>query len=63
MNDIAALNVGDGMVATATRQAGEGVLWIHGDTLDFRVWHELWEQLPGWRHLGVDLRGTGDPVR
>ncbi len=58
------LDVGDGMVATATRPAGESVLWIHGYTMDSRVWHELWEHLPGWRHLGVDLPGHGrsDPL-
>lgn len=43
------------------REAGRGpaVLWIHGYTMDSSVWAELWERLPGWRHVGVDLPGHG----
>jgi 2-succinyl-6-hydroxy-2,4-cyclohexadiene-1-carboxylate synthase len=35
------------------------VLWIHGYTLDSSIWHELWDCLPNWTHLGVDLPGHG----
>lgn len=45
----------------ATRSAGSGppVLWIHGYTMDSSTWAPLWELLPGWRHVGVDLPGHG----
>ena len=39
--------------------AGAPVLWIHGYTLDSSIWRRLWDLLPGWRHLGVDLPGHG----
>lgn len=44
------------------RAAGSGpaVLWIHGYTMDSSIWTELWELLPGWRHIGVDLPGHGE---
>jgi 3-oxoadipate enol-lactonase len=43
------------------RTAGRGpaVVWIHGYTMDSSIWAELWERLPGWRHIGVDLPGHG----
>ncbi|MGW2220300.1 alpha/beta fold hydrolase [Nonomuraea sp. NPDC001684] len=43
------------------RSTGEGraVLWIHGYTMDASVWEPLWNLLPGWRHVGVDLPGHG----
>jgi pimeloyl-ACP methyl ester carboxylesterase len=43
---------------------GEGVLWIHGYTLDSRSWGGLWPLVPGYRHVGVDLPGHGasDPT-
>jgi 3-oxoadipate enol-lactonase len=48
--------------ALAVRRAGasgDGVLWIHGYTLDSGVWDELWSALAGRRHVGVDLPGHG----
>lgn len=36
-----------------------GVAWLHGYTMDSRVWGPLWHLLPGRRHLGVDLPGHG----
>jgi pimeloyl-ACP methyl ester carboxylesterase len=42
-----------------TRGDGPSVLWIHGYTMDSSVWEPLWELLPGWRHVGVDLPGHG----
>jgi 3-oxoadipate enol-lactonase len=38
---------------------GPAVLWIHGYTMDSSVWRPLWDLLPGWRHIGVDLPGHG----
>lgn len=44
-----------------TLAAGDGppVLWIHGYTMDSSLWRELWNLLPGFRHIGVDLPGHG----
>jgi len=52
-------------LALRTAGGGEAILWIHGYTLDSTIWDELWELLPQWRHLGVDLPGHGaaDPAR
>jgi len=44
-------------VETAGR--GPAVLWIHGYTMDSTLWHPLWDLLPGFRHLGIDLPGHG----
>jgi pimeloyl-ACP methyl ester carboxylesterase len=44
------------------RAAGEGddtVLWLHGYTMDSSVWGRLWERLPGFCHIGIDLPGHG----
>jgi pimeloyl-ACP methyl ester carboxylesterase len=38
---------------------GPAVLWIHGYTLDSSLWADLWQLLPGYRHIGVDLPGHG----
>lgn len=44
---------------------GPAVLWVHGYTMDLTLWRPLWELLPGWRHIGVDLPGHGgsEPLR
>jgi pimeloyl-ACP methyl ester carboxylesterase len=39
--------------------SGPAVLWIHGYTMDSSLWAELWDLLPGFRHIGVDLPGHG----
>ncbi len=43
------------------RRAGPGptVLWLHGYTMDATIWDELWELLPAWNHVGIDLPGHG----
>lgn len=46
-------------LAILSRGAGPAVVWLHGYTMDSTTWAELWELLPGWRHLGVDLPGHG----
>jgi 2-succinyl-6-hydroxy-2,4-cyclohexadiene-1-carboxylate synthase len=38
---------------------GETVLWFHGYAMDSSVWTALWDLLPGWRHVGLDLPGHG----
>ncbi|HEY3741314.1 MAG TPA: alpha/beta hydrolase [Bryobacteraceae bacterium] len=35
------------------------VLWIHGYTLDSTIWKPLWNRLPRWTHIGVDLPAHG----
>ena len=47
------------MIATHTAGDGPAVLWIHGYTMDSSTWQPLWDRLPGWRHVGVDLPGHG----
>lgn len=47
------------MIATRSHGRGPAVLWIHGYTMDSSTWWPLWELLPGWRHVGVDLPGHG----
>ena len=33
----------------------EPILWIHGYTLDSNSWQEMWELLPEYTHIGIDL--------
>jgi pimeloyl-ACP methyl ester carboxylesterase len=53
------INFADDMLARTSTGQGEGVLWIHGYTLHSGLWRELWNRLPEWRHIGVDLPGHG----
>ena len=46
-------------LATTAYGSGPTVLWIHGYTMDSSTWGPLWELLPGFRHVGVDLPGHG----
>lgn len=39
--------------------SGPAVLWIHGYTMDSTLWRPLWDLLPGFCHLGLDLPGHG----
>ena len=48
----------DGLAVSATG-SGPSVLWLHGYTMRSEVWAPLWERLPGWRHLGLDLPWHG----
>lgn len=41
------------------RGDGPAVLWLHGYTMDSTCWQALWDLLPGFRHVGVDLPGHG----
>jgi 2-succinyl-6-hydroxy-2,4-cyclohexadiene-1-carboxylate synthase len=52
-------NVGDGLAARTRGTEGEGVLWLHPYALDSSCWTELWDRLPSWRHVAVDLPGHG----
>jgi pimeloyl-[acyl-carrier protein] methyl ester esterase len=56
------VSLGDGLVARVAPGEGERVLWIHGYALDSSCWSELWDLLPRWQHLGVDLPGHGQSL-
>ena len=56
------VSLGDGLVARISPGRGEHVLWIHGYALDSSSWSELWDLLPRWRHIGVDLPGHGQSL-
>src|ERR1700724_1827317 len=43
----------------ARRTPWAAVLWFHGFTMDSSLWRPLWQLLPGFRHIGVDLPGHG----
>lgn len=48
----------DGLTVSSSG-TGPSVLWLHGYTMRSEVWEPLWERLPGWRHLGLDLPWHG----
>lgn len=35
------------------------MLWVHGYTIDSSLWGPLWDRLPGYVHIGIDLPGHG----
>jgi 2-succinyl-6-hydroxy-2,4-cyclohexadiene-1-carboxylate synthase len=49
----------DGLAARTRPGDGPPILWLHGYTLDATVWDELWDLLPGWTHVGLELPGHG----
>jgi pimeloyl-ACP methyl ester carboxylesterase len=51
--------LGEGLGGRIRHAHGPAVLWLHGYTMDSRVWDEMWAALPGWEHIGVDLPGHG----
>ena len=53
------VNLGGGLAGRRSGGAGEVVFWVHPYALDSSCWAELWDRLPGWRHVGVDLPGHG----
>ena len=46
-------------LAVTCAGTGPTVVWIHGYTMDSRIWQYIWPRLPGFRHVGVDLPGHG----
>lgn len=59
MSRAALTYLGDDLAGRLVPGDADGVLWIHGYTLDSSSWEPLWKLLPGWRHVGVDLPGHG----
>ncbi len=49
----------NGIVMRDQPADGPRVLWIHGYTLDSTLWADLWERLPEWHHVAIDLPGHG----
>jgi pimeloyl-ACP methyl ester carboxylesterase len=35
------------------------VVWVHGYTMSAQAWHPLWQRMPEFTHVGVDLPGHG----
>lgn len=35
------------------------VVWVHGYTMSAQAWHPLWQRMPQFAHVGVDLPGHG----
>jgi pimeloyl-ACP methyl ester carboxylesterase len=62
MSRAAVVNLGNGFAGRIAPGDGNAVFWIHGYTLDSGCWTELWQGLPGWRHIGVDLPGHGSSL-
>lgn len=50
---------GIGITTQGGPDSGPPVVWVHGYTLDSSLWSELWELMPGFHHIGVDLPGHG----
>ena len=55
----AAQPVAEGLAGRERPGAGQPVLWLHGYTMDSRIWDELWDELGDWHHIGLDLPGHG----
>jgi pimeloyl-ACP methyl ester carboxylesterase len=53
------VHFGKDLAARVRPGSGEGVLWLHGYTLDSTSWSGLWNLLPDWSHIGLDLPGHG----
>jgi pimeloyl-ACP methyl ester carboxylesterase len=49
----------EGLSARVQPGSGPKVIWLHGYTLNSSVWLPLWQRLPGWTHIGIDLPGHG----
>lgn len=55
---------GAGDIAVRTRPGpGPAILWVHGYTLDAGVWGPLWDRLPDYAHVALDLPGHGASTR
>jgi pimeloyl-ACP methyl ester carboxylesterase len=53
------VHFGKDLAARVCPGPGDKILWLHGYTLDSSSWSVLWNLLPGWTHIGVDLPGHG----
>jgi len=53
------VELGAGLAGRVRGGVGAPILWLHGYTMDSRIWDELWDELPGCEHIGADLPGHG----
>jgi pimeloyl-ACP methyl ester carboxylesterase len=56
------VNLAEGLAGRMSSGRGEGVLWIHGYALDSSSWSELWDLLPDFHHVALDLPGHGQSL-
>ncbi|MGE3780540.1 MAG: alpha/beta fold hydrolase [Pirellulaceae bacterium] len=49
----------EGLAGHTRPGPGPRVLWLHGYTLDATSWRPMWDLLPDFHHVGVDLPGHG----
>jgi 2-succinyl-6-hydroxy-2,4-cyclohexadiene-1-carboxylate synthase len=59
MSSSALTELAPGIAARSRRGPLDRILWIHGYAMDSSIWTPLWDRLPGWHHIGVDLPGHG----
>ncbi len=52
----------EGLTGRVQPGSGDKILWLHGYTVDARMWLDFWRRLPDWYHVGVDLPGHGGSV-
>ena len=57
--DVEIKEFGDGLMARERPGKLDAVLWIHGYTLNSAAWLPLWEKMPSWHHIGIDLPAHG----
>lgn len=58
MNDVQRIEFADGLAGWACGE-GETAVWLHGYTMDSTLWGDLWNLMPRFRHIGIDLPGHG----
>ncbi|NNG37452.1 alpha/beta fold hydrolase [Nakamurella aerolata] len=58
------VDVTSGSAPLAVRHGGDrsgpALLWLHGYTMDSSLWQQIWQLMPRWHHVAVDLPGHGD---
>jgi pimeloyl-ACP methyl ester carboxylesterase len=46
----------------APGKTGDVVFWLHPYSLNSTCWVELWDALPEWQHVGLDIPGHGSSL-
>jgi pimeloyl-ACP methyl ester carboxylesterase len=59
ISELPVVDIDKGMAGRIRPGSGDQVLWLHGYTVDSSLWGDMWERLPGWHHVGIDLPGHG----
>ncbi|HEY2379678.1 MAG TPA: alpha/beta hydrolase [Terriglobia bacterium] len=58
-SELPVIQLAEGISGRVRPGTGEGVLWLHGYTVDGSMWGDMWDRLPGWQHIAIDLPGHG----